>query len=185
MPYLDCIGAGLSDTVLCYPGVCHTNSLCYSFCNRKPNAANATVYQFTVCTNYLFFFFEWMACFLQDWKHYLTLLMLASKFKCVLHNILAIFLRHSKLMLLSVLEWVFSLRMRPGKMCLIWRQFGAYWREIGCSFLHSRELFLLYIHLNKFDITGGLTLAINITQSGHPSKRKTWVHQKLPAQSAW
>lgn len=135
--------------------------------------------------SFFFFFFEWMACFLQDWKHYLTLLMLASKFKCVLHNILAIFLRHSKLMLLSVLEWVFSLRMRPGKMCLIWRQFGAYWRKIGYSFLHSRELFLLYIHLNKFDITGGLTLAINITQSGHPSKRKTWVNQKLPAQSAW
>lgn len=111
--------------------------------------------------------------------------MLASKFKCVLHNILGIFLRHSKFMLLSVLEQIFSLRMRAGKTYLIWRQFSAYWREIRYSFLHSRNLFLLYIHLNKFDITGGLTFAINITHSGYPARRKTWVHQKLPAQSAW
>ena len=122
------VQVSLNDIMLRYPGTCRWD-LCHSIRKKKPNAA---VY----CLN------KWSTCFSNGWLDFNRIENIIHHYWCwpvdlnfLLHNILAIFVRHFKFMLLNATEWLFSPRMRLGKMYLFWMQFSAYWTEIGCGSL--------------------------------------------------
>ena len=129
---------------------CHWDSLCHSILKKKPNAA--------VCCLH-----KWTVGFLNGLLDCNRIENIAHHYWCwpvdlhfFLHNILALFVRLFKFTLLNATEWRFSSRMRLGKTYLFWRQFSAYGTEIGCGPLALGKLFLLYIHLNLFDMTDQL-----------------------------